>query len=191
MPQFQLGGEQLIVAEELRLLGVVIRSDMKWASNTEYICKRASKKLWILRRLKCLGANSEQLLDIYGKQVRSLVEFAVPAWHGAITVVEKQDIERIQKVALHIILGENYDNYLDALKVTKLEPLEKRRDKLCLKFARKAEKSEKFKMWFKAKPKIYTRQADDKYWKAVARTGRLQKSSVSYLTNLLNSFYKK
>ena len=79
-----------------------------------------------LRRLKCLGANSEQLLDIYGKQVRSLLEFAVPAWHGAITVVEKQDIEQIENVALHIIHEVKYDNYSDPLNLTNMEPLEKR-----------------------------------------------------------------
>ena len=89
-------------------------------------------------------------------------------------------------MALHIILGDNYENYRNALCMTNLESLDARRDKLCLNFATKSEKHPKFKMWFKQKPKINTRQADDKYWKTIARTDRLKKSPISHLTNLLN-----
>ena len=73
-------------------------------------------------------------------------------------MVVKQDRERIQKVALHIILGEQYDNYKNALKLTNLETLEARRKKLCIKFAKKAERNEKHMHWFKPKPKMPTRQ---------------------------------
>ena len=124
------------------------------------------------------------------KQCRSILELAVPAWHGAITTVEKLDIERIQKVALHIILGDQYLNYSNALKITNLETLESRRDKLCIKFAKKAERNQKFKMWFKPKPELPTRQDNDKYWKTLARTTRLKKSPISHLTNLLNECSK-
>ena len=88
-------------------------------------------------------------------------------------------------------MGDQYDSYRNALKMTNLETLESRRDKLCLKFAKKAEKNEKHQNWFKPKPKIYTRQDDDKYWKAVARTGRLKKSPICHLTTLLNKNYQK
>ena len=50
---------------------------------------KAYKKLWIMRRLKKLGANEEELKDIYIKQVRSVLELAVPAWQGAITQAER------------------------------------------------------------------------------------------------------
>ena len=42
---------------------------------------------------------------------RSILEFAAPVWNGAITNVEKQDIERTQKGDLHIILGDQYVDY--------------------------------------------------------------------------------
>ena len=164
---------------------------MKWSSNTEYIVKRASNKLWILRRLKNLGAQTDELVDMYIKQCRSILEFAAPAWHGAITVTDRQDIERIQKGALHIILGDKYESYRNALNLTSLESLDARRDNLCIKFAKKAERNPKFKQWFKPKPKIYTRQVDDRYWQTVARTGRLRKSPIPYLTDLLNEDYSK
>ena len=114
----------------MRLLGITIRSDLKWTSNTHDIVKRASSKLWILRRLRNLGANKCELVDIYNKQCRGILEFGAPAWHSGITNQERVDIERVQKVALHIILGQKYENYKNALELTNLETLEERRDKL-------------------------------------------------------------
>ena len=92
--------------------------------------KRALNKLWIIRRLKNLGANEEELVDMYIKQCRSIVEFCVPVWHGAISNNERLEIERVQKGALHLILGDKYVNYKNALELTNLETLEDRRNKL-------------------------------------------------------------
>ena len=136
-------------------------------------------------------ANTEELVDIFTKQCRSILEFAVPAWHGAITTVERQDIERVQKVGLLIILGDQYESYRNALQATNLESLETRRDKLCLKFGKKAESNAKHKNWFKLRPTVPTRQEDTKYRSTVARTGRLKKSPIPHLTDLLNIHYQK
>ena len=57
-------------------------------------------------------------------------------------------IERVQKCALLIILGDKYESYKNALLTTHLETLEKRREILTLKFAKKAIKHKKFKEWF-------------------------------------------
>ena len=42
-PDIQLGGIQLDQVEKAKLLGVVIRSDLKWKDNTEYIVKEPTK----------------------------------------------------------------------------------------------------------------------------------------------------
>ena len=191
MPQLELGNHELELVEEMRVLGVIMQSNMKWTANTEHIVTKAFKKLWVVRRLKGLGAQTEELVDIYVKQVRSILELAVPAWHGAITQGEREDIERVQKGALHVILGAKYESYSKALKLVNLEDLESRRNKLCSKFAKKAEKHVKHHKWFKPKPKICTRQKQVKYCKIVARTGRLKNSPISFLTNLLNNDVKK
>ena len=91
--------------EQTKLLGLVISSDMSWSSKNEFMVGRANKKLWILRRLKRLGATPDDLLDIYIKQVRSILEYAVPVWHPSITGEQRLEIERVQKSAFHIILG--------------------------------------------------------------------------------------
>ena len=82
---------------------------------------KANKRLWILRRLKNLGA-----------QIPDLLELAIPAWQGRISNAEKIDLERIQKSASNILLGSDYITYMHALQTLQLETLEDRRVTLAL-----------------------------------------------------------
>ena len=90
-------GSQLEVTDEIRLLGVQVRSDLSWSSNTTKICQAAYSRLWMLRRLKPLGASEAELLDVYDKQVRCMVEFSTPVWTSGLTQAESNQIERVQK----------------------------------------------------------------------------------------------
>ena len=190
MPRIALGNQELEVVEETKLLGLIIRSDMKWITNTQNMIKKANKRLWIIRRLKNLGASHQDLVNVFTKQVRCILELAVPAWQGSITLAEKQDLERVQKTACHIILGEKYLSYKEALKFLNLETLEFRRNKLSLKFALKTEKHEKFKSWFNPIFKnVETRSSNKKYYDVKANTTRFQKSPLSFLTRILNLYY--
>jgi hypothetical protein len=188
MPKFIMDGNEIEVVEETRLLGVVVRSDLTWSSNTDDVVKRANNKLWCLRRLKNLGVETSDLLDVYTKQVRSILEYAAPVWHSSISGEDRLKIERVQKSALHIILGESYQSYRSALKFCKLETLFERRRKLTYRFAKKSEKSPKFSQWFKPNTKVtVTRQEQPKYCPVFSRTSRFERSPVSYFTSLLNS----
>ena len=89
-PILRLENNELEVIDETRLLGVIIRSDLKWSLNTENLIERDYKNLWIIRRLKSLGAEQIDLVEIYTKMIRSILELAVPAWQGAITQHEKK-----------------------------------------------------------------------------------------------------
>ena len=80
LPKFVIDNHILEVVEETRLLGLTVRSDLKWSSNTKNIVNSAYRRLWVIKRLKNLGACLSDLVDIYIKQVRSLVEFGVPVW---------------------------------------------------------------------------------------------------------------
>ena len=90
LPNIEVNGSILDLVEQTKLLGVIIRSDLKWIDNTEYIVKRAYKKLWILRRLKNLGAGPDELIDLYIKQICCLLELAAPVWHGSLTLIEME-----------------------------------------------------------------------------------------------------
>ena len=76
------------------------------------------------------------MLEVYMKEIRSVLELAVPAWHSGLTLKQTADIERVQRVAVTIILsdcttGTCEYSYEMALVILELEPLEVRRQKLC------------------------------------------------------------
>lgn len=104
--------------------------------------------MWILRRLKGLGADREALLDTYKQQILSIVEFAAPVWTPGLTRDQAHQIERVQKTVVQVILGDSYTTYKQGLVQMKLETLQHRRYKLCLKFTTKAISHPKFNSWF-------------------------------------------
>ena len=133
------------------------------------------------------GLKTSDLLEVYTKQVRSQLEFAVAVWHPNLTSEDRLKIERVQKSAFCIILGLEYKSYRKALKQLHLETLFERRNKLCKTFARKAQKHPKFTKWFKPnKKKSKTRNIPTKFSEVYARTDRFKQSPISYLTNILN-----
>ena len=81
--------------------------------------------------------------------------FGLAQLHSSITVENREDLERVQKTVLKIILGLRYKSYQNALDILELETLEKRREKLCLNFARKASKHPKCKNMFPFNEKIH------------------------------------
>ena len=107
------------------MVGVMVSQDLRWQSNTNFICTKAGRKLWVIRRLQKLKLNTYQLLDVYQKEVRSILEYAVPVWHSSITTQQSKQIEKIQKVAFKIILGDSYINYNVACTLLSMEPLHK------------------------------------------------------------------
>ena len=190
-PCLSLGSDEpLELVEQVRLLGVEVRSDLSWRSNTSAICQKAYARMWMLRRLKPLGATTEELLNIYEKQIRCITEFASPVWTSGLTKDEVNQIERIQKCAFAIILEAKYTSYDHALKLMKRSSLASRRSDLNLKFAKKSLKSDKYQHWFVLNnPTIIkdkTRSKETYLLPVQARTGSFAKSPIAYLTRLLN-----
>ena len=147
-PKIELSNKELNMVEKTKLLGIMVSSDLSWEDNTNYIVERCNKRIWILRRLKKLGARINDLVDVYCKQIRSIAEYGVPIWNSSLTGNQIVKLERIQKTAFHVILGSAYTSYSSALKILNMKKICVRRVKLCLKFALKCEKHLKFKNWF-------------------------------------------
>ena len=141
MPNIAIDDIRIDLVEQVKLLGVVVTSDLSWAANTKYIVYRCNSKRWTIRRLKKLGTSRDDLIEVYTKQIRSISEFAVPVWNSSLTGDEIISIERIQKSALHIILDEDYNSYNSALKTVGPTKLSQRRRKICLNFAKKCQKN--------------------------------------------------
>ena len=126
----------------MKVLGVMISNTLKWEENTDYITEKARKKIWILRGMKKIGLTISQLVDAYKKEVRSLLELAVPVWSQGITVDRSLKIERVQKAALSAITGDYNETYDVLREKYKLQRLSTRRDQICKKFIEKNMKSE-------------------------------------------------
>ena len=137
------------------------------------------------------------MVDVYNKQIRSILELAVPVWQAGLTKQESNQIERVQRTAFHIILGENYLYYENALNQLKCDRLSGRRLKLCENFAKKAVRHEQFRNWFRENterlPIMNTRysKVKSKYHEVLTRTERFKKSPIPYLTSLLNNLADK
>ena len=104
-PEMSFSDNKILeVKKQLKLVGVIISDDLRWGPNTEYICKKATQRLWVLRRMKIYKLDTEHLVETYMKEVISLLEMAVPVWHSGLTKKQAREIERVQKNALYIIL---------------------------------------------------------------------------------------
>ena len=84
-------------------------------------------------------------------------------WYSVLTVMEEIELERVQKVALRIILQENYENYENALFLTRLPTLKERRYQLCKPFATKCTKNEKTRDIFPLNPSTVQTRHLEKY----------------------------
>ena len=114
----------------------MISHDLKLAKNTSYICNKARRKLWILRRMQFLEHTKQELFEVYQNEVRSILEYAVPVWHSSLTRKQVSEIESVQKIAFKMILGQSYSGYTDACATFNTDTLEKRRLDICLRFAK-------------------------------------------------------
>ena len=108
-------------------------------------------------------------------------------WHSALTEANRYATERVQKVAIKIILGEDYESYGQALELTGLETLENRRRELCKRFAKNCLKNPKTNNMFPRKPSSgHDTRAPEKFIVQKARTDTLRLSSIPYMQRLLN-----
>ena len=142
----------------------------------------------LLSRAAAFTSNSQDLKRIFLTYIRSIVDQLAVVWHSSLTEKNKNDIERIQKVAVRIILGKNYTNYNEGLKKLRLQNLNDRRENACLKFAQKCIKNEKVKNMFPISVKLskMIKRKSDKFKVKFARTKRYRQSAIPYMVNLLN-----
>ena len=183
-------GKELEVVEEHKILGHIIRSDMRSISNTKNICKKAYTRMWFLRRLSSLGCPQNELIEVLKQQIVSVCEVGVPFWAPMITVSESNMLERCLKTGLHIILQDKYVSFGNALKISKMQSLKNRRAIQMTKFAKQALASEKHSTWFEQsgpKTEMLTRNRNVPILKQVqCRTQKYAHSSIPVLTKILS-----
>ena len=137
--------------------------------------------------------NREHLIQIYKTFIRSNLEFSSNVWHSSLTKENRQDLERVQKAALKVILKSDYKDYEEALRLTGLQSLDKRREMISLRFVKNCLKNSNFSKLFPLKKINHVMSVRNplKYYINKANTERYKKSTIPYLQGLLNKDYVK
>ena len=149
--RLNIEGTQIEEKETVKLLGTIIANDLRWEENTKILIKKANARMCLLRAVSHFNPPSSDLKLIYIQYIRSLLEQSCVVWHASLTSEDPDNIERVQKNALRIILKKSYINYENALCLLSLETLEERRKDLSLRFAKK---NPRFSELFKEKKKF-------------------------------------
>ena len=161
-PKLYVRGEQIDVIDSTPLLGTIITSDLSWEENTSYHVKKSNARIELLRRVASFGVDIHDLRKIYILFVRSQLEQSA--------------------------VGSKYQSYRKSLDILSLEPLEQRREYLCLKFAQRCTKNVTTKQMFPLNEKIHGMdlRSKEKFKVQHANTQRLKNSAIIYMQNLLN-----
>ena len=114
--------------------------------------------------------------------MRSILDQSAVVWHSSLTQQNINDLERVRKSAMRIILGNEYVGYKRSLQRLEMDTLEDRRKKLCLNFAQKATKNPKTMNMFPENKKSHvmnTRQ------KEKFKVEQLRKENINHKSWLL------
>ena len=100
-------------------LGVWVGEDpSNWQINTKEIVKRTYASLSMLAKLKYAGLSRTKLLHIYALHIRLSMEYCSVVWQDNLTQAQSNAIERLQIVALKIILGSECPEREDTILIT-------------------------------------------------------------------------
>ena len=136
--RLELDKVNLEVVSDAKLLGTHITNDLKWDLNTHHLVKKGNSRMQLLRKISTFGASIEDMKQIYTTFIRSVLETSSSVWHKSLTRENEIDLERIQKSAFRIILGDKYISYENALYALDMETLKNRRESLFTTFTLKS-----------------------------------------------------
>ena len=132
LSQLSIDNNLIQRVQVFKLLGVLIDDKLNWKCHVNAMCSKAASKLYFLKMLKRSGVLESDLLYFYVAVIRSVLEYACPAWHNSLNVDQISRIEAIQKRAIAIIYGKV--NYMEKCSKLDLPMLYDRRDLLCRSF---------------------------------------------------------
>ena len=134
-PQTSIGTSSLQVVQSAKLLGVTLDHKLTWKDHVASLTRAATYKLYLLRRLRSLGTPAAELASVYTHFILPKLTYASPAWSSSLTATQRHQLERVQKRACRLILGNQFTNYQAALHTLHLTTLQERHTHLLQKFA--------------------------------------------------------
>jgi hypothetical protein len=121
LPNIGMDGIDIQRTDTVKVLGVHISCDVTWNKHIDHIVSKASKRLYMMYRLKRAGVTQQDLLRIYLSVVRPVLKYACPVWSTSLPKYLSDKIEMIQKRAMRALYpGLNYDVILDRVGIAPL-----------------------------------------------------------------------
>lgn len=133
-PLLSIGSHHLQVVQSTKLLCITVNNLLNWKLHVSNTVRAASYKLYMLRRLRTLGASAAELCSIYTSFILPKLMYASPARSSSLTLTQQQQLERVQKRAFRVILGPDYHTYDIALTTLNLPRLSDRHQDALSKF---------------------------------------------------------
>ena len=189
-----LNGKTLERIEEAKIVGVWVTTWLDWTKNTAEICKKAYARVTMLTKLKYAGVDAVELINIYILYIRSVLEYCCVVWHSTLTEDQRKAIERVQKTCLKVILGQEYQDYSQALNYCGLISLEERREQRCLRFALKCLTHPVHNRMFPVNPQIYKEiptRNQEHFAVNMAKSESYRKSAIRYIQRKLNDYVEQ
>ena len=190
--ELKLNGKVIETVKDMKLLGTIITSDLKWSKNTKYLVKRAYSRMELLRQMTNFTKSTKDKLHIYKMYIRSVLEQSCVVWGSSITKKSENKLERVQKVAVKLI-SNNYITYLETLTTLNLETLKERRMLLIQRFAERSYKNNKTRSMFQLNESSHTMdlRKQEKFKVINAKTVRMQRSAIPTMTRHLNNKHEE
>ena len=170
----------------VKLVGMVITSDLTWHAHVQYTVGRVNKILWQLTRFKQYGASRDKLKIFYILKIRSILMFGSVCFHSSLSGELSQTLELQQKRSFAIILGQHYRSYDHARALLDLPRLDTLRGKACLKWAVSAQKNPQHCHLFPPVKHIVKTRSKKKFVEYLCHSTKFYKSAVPYMTRALN-----
>ena len=166
----------------------MINKRLEWSQNCKELVKKVNKRMVFLRKILSFGANRSEMVHLWKTYCRSVLEQSAVLWQGALTEQDTATLERTQKTFTKLILRRKYESYQKSLLILDLPTLDKRRNYLCLNFAKRCIQNGKMSHLFPLnnRNKGYAIRRKLKYKIQFANTERYRKSPVIHMQRLLN-----
>lgn len=186
--RIKLKNTNLEIVDSMKILGTILTNKLDWNQNCKNLVNKVNKRMLFLRKIHSFGASQSDMVHLWVVYCRSVLEQSAVLWQGGLTQENRENLERTQKSFVKLILkgkGTNYENSLSQLNLTTLE---KRRDILSLRWAKKCLSNKKTAKMFPLTKKKhdYNLRKPQKYKVFHANTQRMKNSPIIYMQHLLN-----
>ena len=143
-PKLNIDNKSVNIVSKSKILGLTISDSLKWNDHIDDIVDRVRGRLFVIQKLMKNGIDYAYLIDVFHKEIRSVLEYGAVIFHFGLTKELSNMIEDIQKIFMRLLsnyIGVKF-SYMESCIYFYVEPLILRRESLCRAFIRKILKNE-------------------------------------------------